>query len=211
MKYSAIILAGGSSSRFGEENKLLFKINNKTIIEHSIEHFLNDNDCLKVIVVINSKYEDIYKKLLKNKKIQFVNGGKTRHDSFLNGFNYCVDCEYIMVHDAARPFLSSELISNIKKEFLLDKKLECVVPILNISDSILSIDNNKIEYLNRDQIKIVQTPQAFKNKLVKSIIKVDKKNSYNDEFSWVISNKNIRYKIILGDKNNLKITYKNDI
>lgn len=210
MKYTAIILAGGNSSRFGDKNKLLFKINDKFVIELAVQNFLKDIECTKIIIVINSKFKDTYRNIFVDKKIKLVNGGNTRHNSFLNGFINCMSSEYVMVHDAARPFVTFELISNIKKEFLIDQNLECVIPVLTMNDSIFTINNNKIKYLNRDKIKIVQTPQMFKTNLIKSILKNDNRN-YNDEFSWIISNKEIKYKLISGDKNNFKITYRKDV
>ena len=211
MKYCALILAAGNSTRFQAKiNKLFYKINQKTVLELSLHNFIMDDDCKAIIVVYNPNLKDQFKKILANisclKQIIMVAGGNYRHDSFVKGIKHCLNYDWVMVHDGARPFLSFDLIKRIKETILYKEKLDAIIPYLNIYDSLIEIGNNNIKYLNRNNIKIVQTPQCFK---VKSIIDIINKNNkdYSDEFSWILSIKNIKYELIEGDNGNFKITY----
>ncbi len=216
MKYCALILGGGNSNRFDNNtNKLLHKINsNKTVLEMSLNNFWNDNDCETIIVVFNINYQKEFKNLIDKikttKKIIMVPGGQFRHDSFVKGILKCLDFDYVMVHDAARPFLSFDLINRIKYEFDSNSKIDAIIPILSISDSVIQIKDNNLKYLNRDELKIVQTPQCFK---IDSISNLINKNNYDfgDELSWLISLKKVKVKLIDGEKDNLKITFKSDV
>ncbi len=211
MKYCALILAAGNSTRFQAKiNKLFYKINQKTVLELSLHNFIMDDDCKAIIVVYNPNLKDQFKKILANisclKQVIMVAGGNYRHDSFVKGIKHCLNYDWVMVHDGARPFLSFDLIKRIKETILYKEKLDAIIPYLNIYDSLIEIGNNNIKYLNRNNIKIVQTPQCFK---VKSIIDIINKNNkdYSDEFSWILSIKNIDYQLIEGDNGNFKITY----
>ena len=94
MKFGAIITAGGTSVRFGS-NKLLEKINGKTVIEYSVEAFLKSN--IDEIVICGEKY---LKEMFPALKV--VKGGQTRQESVYNGLQ-AINCDYVLIHDAARP------------------------------------------------------------------------------------------------------------
>lgn len=206
MQYYSIILAAGKSLRFGSE-KMLYKIGNKSVIYQSVELFYNDIDCEKIIVVIREDLKNEIQNELKsfNDKIEYVLGGQTRHNSFINGLEYCKNSEYVLIHDGARPFLKQELINRIKNEFDVNSNLDSIIPILDIHDSLIDVSN--ILYLNRENIKIIQTPQAFKTKILFNIQSKINNITYNDEFSWVKDNyPNFKYKFIYGDEENIKLT-----
>ena len=205
MQYYSIILAAGKSLRFCSE-KMLYKIDDSSVIYQSVKLFYNDIDCKKIIVVVREDLKKEIQNELKsfNDKIEYVLGGQTRHNSFINGLIYCKKSEYVLIHDGARPFLKQELINRIKKEFEFNSNLDAVIPILDIYDSLIDISN--ISYLNRENIKIIQTPQAFKTKILFTI-KSDNNITYNDEFSWVKDYySNFKYKFIYGEQENIKLT-----
>ena len=215
MKYCALILAAGNSTRFQAKiNKLFYKINQKTVLELSLHNFIIDDDCKAIIVVYNPNLKEEFKKILANiscsKQVIMVAGGNYRHDSFVKGIKHCLNYDWVMVHDGARPFLSFDLIKRIKEIISHKKNLEAIIPYLNIYHSLIEISNNNLKYLNRNNIKIIQTPQCLK---VKSIIDIINKNNkdYSDEFSWILSFKNINYELINGDNDNFKITYLKDV
>lgn len=211
MKYTVVVPAAGSSVRFGNKNKLTIKINGEMLIKHTISVFSDDKECEKIILVVKENEFDFFKRLfcLDKKVIVVAKSTTTRSESVRFGLEYCKKCEYVMIHDACRPFLDSELISKIKDELF---SYDAVIPILKISDSILQIKPN-LEYLNRDNIFRVQTPQAFKQKiLMQAIDKIEDQNSFNDEFSQLLSiNNSINYKLIEGSNKNIKVTYEDDL
>ena len=154
---SAIILAAGVGSRLNKEKpKQFLTIKNKMIIDYSINTFNNNNNIDEIIIVC---HKDWLKEInFTDKKIKLIPGGKFRTESSYIGLEHCNDkCNNVIIHDAARPFLTSQLID---KGILLLNKYDAAIPILDTFDSLIDITNS-IKYLERKQIKKIQTPQFF--------------------------------------------------
>ena len=170
MKFGAIITAGGSSTRFGS-NKLLEKISGKTIIEYSVEAFLNSG--IDEIVIccgddLLQKFGDSsFASLSQNDKIKIVKGGQTRQESVYNGL-MTINCDYVLIHDAARPMITPEIIEQVKKE-VVDKKAVSVMT--KTIDTIKEVDQSGkiIKTIDRSKLYNTQTPQAFEYNLIKSV------------------------------------------
>ncbi|MDE7221953.1 MAG: 2-C-methyl-D-erythritol 4-phosphate cytidylyltransferase [Ureaplasma sp.] len=211
MKYTTIIPAAGNSIRFGNKNKLKIKINGEMLIKHTIDLFNEDKECEKIILVVKEDEFNFFKKIfyLKNKVIVIGQNTNSRSETVRFGLNYCKKSEYVMIHDGCRPFIESELLDEIKRELNLH---DAIIPILKISDSIIQVKPN-LAYLNRDEIFRVQTPQAFRTKiLLDALNQINDFNSFNDEFSQIIFiNPKINYKLINGSNKNIKITYEDDV
>ena len=123
MKFSFILLAGGNSSRFKSKlPKPYNKIGGKTLIEISINKIRQFQEFKKIIIVYHKKHINFLKKInLKN--IIFLQGGKTRQQSTYNALNYLEKqngINKVLIHDAARPNFSSNLI---KKYYTNRKKI----------------------------------------------------------------------------------------
>lgn len=208
-KYSVIIPASGLSNRFGND-KLMIKINNIEIIKHTVSIFIEDKDCNHVIICANNKNIDKFKTFFHlYSKVLVVKGGKTRFESVKNGISYLrKDAENILIHDGARPFLNNELLSRIKQSVIIDNN-SITIPYIDIYDSCMDISINK--YLDRDNIKIIQTPQAFKRNLIVNIYNNVEK-PYNDEYSMILDNSSdAKCNFVLGQRSNVKITTKEDL
>ncbi len=201
-----IILASGQSKRFNS-NKLKQYIiyKNKPLFEHSIEKALASKLFKKIILVVNSK-KQINKKFSKN--VVIIKGGKERSDSSLIGLKYIKKFKptNVLIHDAARPNFSLQLLKNLVKSL---KKNKAVIPTVNTKDSIKYIVKKQLFNLNRDHSFSTQTPQAFRfNDLYNLSIK--QKIKIQDEATLFIEN-NLKVKFIKGENSNSKITYKEDI
>ena len=111
MKFGAIITAGGTSSRFGNTNKLLEKINNKEIIKYTVEAFIQA-DIEDIVICSNSSIIEILSKMFNQyKNIKIIEGGKTRQESVFNGLKV-LDSDYVLIHDGARPMITTQIIKN---------------------------------------------------------------------------------------------------
>ncbi len=201
-----IILASGQSKRFNS-NKLKQYIiyKNKPLFEHSIEKALASKLFKKIILVVNSK-KQINKKFSKN--VVIIKGGKERSDSSLIGLKYIKKFKpsNVLIHDAARPNFSLQLLKNLVKSL---KKNKAVIPTVNTKDSIKYKVKKQLFNLNRDHSFSTQTPQAFRfNDLYNLSIK--QKAKIQDEATLFIEN-NLKVKCIKGENSNNKITYKEDI
>ena len=95
------------------------------------------------------------KKLITNKEIRIIEGGKTRQESVFNGLNKAQELnpDNVLIHDAVRPFFRKTTNRDMPKF----AKYEGVVPSLNINDSIRYNLKNKYKNINRDNLKLIQT------------------------------------------------------
>ena len=202
-----VILAAGKSKRFHKNiAKQFYKYKNKDIIEHSIEKSLNSKLFKKILIVTNNL--NYFKKKKYPKLISVIKGGRERSDSSLKAIKYLKKFKptNVFIHDAARPNFSIKLLINITKHL---KKNKAVVPIISSNDSGKYKIQNQVYNLNRNNLLLTQTPQAFRFKELYSFA-TKQKNKITDEATLFINN-NCRVKFIAGENQNNKITYIDDI
>jgi len=202
-----VILAAGKSKRFNKKiPKQFFNYRNKEIIDHSIEKSLNSKLFKKILIVTNNLKH--FKKKKYPKLISIIKGGKERSDSSFKALEYLKRYKpnNVFIHDAARPNFSIRLLKNIAKNL---KNNKAVVPIVKSVDTIKYKTQNQIFNLNRNNLLLTQTPQAFRFKELYEIAK-NQKNKITDEATLFI-NKDFKIKFISGEKGNNKITYMEEV
>ena len=208
----AVIVAGGVGSRFESSvPKQFYKINEKQIIEYAVEPFLKISDVYKIIIVCHKDYLEHTRRLFEGEdKISVIVGGETRFHSSFNALEYIKDnfsCENVLIHDAARPLISKDIIQKCINELRNHKAVTVAIP---VTDTIIRVQNGKIlEIPKREEMYINQTPQCFKFDLIYNCFKNVQHCNFTDDCSVVLGSCDI--KIVLGDKNNIKITNKDDI
>jgi len=159
---------------------------------------------LEVIIVVPQKWVEEIQILYKKCKV--IVGGSTRFKSMCNGFNnISIKSNNVLIHDAARPLVSKNIIDNCIN-FLDNYDASC--PYIDSKDSIISKKNGFVNYLNRDEIKKVQTPQGFKKYILKKYCN-NRAYGYDDISAAMYYNDNLNVKFFEGEVNNFKIT--NDI
>ena len=207
IKTSAIITSGGSSIRFGS-NKLLEKIENKSVIETTISKFLDLVD--EIIIPCQEEIKNhIENSTIFCNKIKFATAGKTRQESVYNGLLTCSNPLIILIHDGARPFVSKE---TIQKTINLTFEKKAVVVGTMAIDTIKEVINGKItKTLDRKNIFQAQTPQAFEYNLIKSIHEKYKNNQTFTDDSSMAESFGVEVFILEGSKTNKKITTKEDL
>ena len=207
MKYSAIVLLGGSSTRFASNglNKVYLPINGKPLFTYSVNAFLSDKDCEKIIVVYNKKDYDIIKDYTFD-RTTFVPGGAERYDSVLCGLN-ATSSEYVLVHDGARPYVNLELIERVKEGLNKQISVSLGVP---VTDTIKEV-TNKVKTIDRENLWYIQTPQGSKRiELVKMLSQIKKEDKITDDLMAFEKYSNVTPLIVLGDKKNIKVTTMDD-
>jgi len=206
----AIILSGGVGKRFDKNTpKQFFKINGNSILEVSVNKFIETKLFKQIIIVTHKDYLNFTKKIFKNTSVDFVIGGDTRQKSVLNGLKKAqhLNINNVLIHDSVRPLVSKELILNILKK--LNTK-DCVIPMLSMKDSIRKFNNKNYEDIERKFVKIIQTPQGFKyKKILKAHLKLRNENLTDD--SIIASRCENKINMIKGEINNIKITTKEDL
>ena len=158
-----ILLGAGSSTRFGNNVKKQWLYTEETPLWlHVAEHFKASADFDDIIIV--STLEEIT--AMKNfATYHYVQGGNSRQASLTNALAH-VDSKYVLVSDIARCCVPSDMIQRI-----LDAKEEasCIVPVLSVTDT-LYLDNQPID---REKVKIIQTPQLSNTKLLKQALQTE--------------------------------------
>ncbi len=230
-KISFIISAAGLGKRLGAGiNKTLLEIEEKSILQINIENCIKHSQVFEIIISYHQndfeKYKLIVDKIKSRllgiqKTIKLVQGGKERHHSVFNALkNVNQSCDYVMIHDGARPFLPSEVFDSFLSEIKQGK--EAIIPYLPAFDTSLyvneSIDNrdfylnkSSLSKLNRDFILSIQTPQCFSKNLSDKIMDIMRNTEvkYTDESTALLeSNENLQF--IKGSRYLHKITNMDD-
>ena len=217
MKNIALILASGTGSRCNLGiPKQFAKINNKTILEYTVNAFETHELIDEIYLVTSKEYLEKVKELTKNyKKVQaIIQGGETRKDSSYNGISAINEIEAkVLIHDGVRPLISKDIITNCIKE-LEEKSAICVA--IDSTDTIYEInENNTIKAIpQRKFLKRAQTPQCFKLSLIKKAHELannDPNCLVTDDCGLVQYYNLTDIYLTQGDENNIKITYKEDL
>ena len=206
--FSAIITAGGSSSRFGKTNKLLEKINSTEIIKYTVNTFLSVREIDEIIICANVLIINDLKKMFNNPKIKIIEGGKTRQESVFNGLNACVNCNYVLIHDGARPMISPEIIKNAIK---MVKEKHALTVATKTIDTIKQVDENLkiVKTIDRSSLYNTQTPQVFEYNLIHEAHEKLKGHNFSDDAGMLEFLGHNVY-VLEGDYKNIKITTQND-
>jgi 2-C-methyl-D-erythritol 4-phosphate cytidylyltransferase/2-C-methyl-D-erythritol 2,4-cyclodiphosphate synthase len=208
MEFSFILLASGESNRFKSDiPKQYHKIVGKTLIDISINKIREFKEIKNIILVCKKKHKK-YLKDVNLENIKLVEGGETRRESTFKALDYLKKkkCKgKVLIHDAARPNFSKQLIKNI---LVNSKKYRVIIPILKLQDDLKYKKKNTLS-IKKNSFFLTQTPQCFNlNEIFLSHQKYKKK--YNDDdYSLISDTKKI--KLIKGEKKNFKITDQEDL
>lgn len=194
-----------------KDSKLLLKINGKTVLERSVNAFLNISDVDEVIVVAREKDIPAFSDILTDERVSFVVGGDTRQQSVMNAVDVIDDCELIIIHDGARPLIKSEDIENTIRAAKENKASAVGV---FVKDTVKVVDKNGfvVSTPDRSTLFAVQTPQIFDFELYKNAAQNarEKGLDFTDDCQLVESF-NQKVKTVVGSYSNIKITTPDDI
>ncbi|MBR1424726.1 2-C-methyl-D-erythritol 4-phosphate cytidylyltransferase [bacterium] len=213
MKNYAIILASGSGSRFmGDKPKQFVQIGGKTIFEHSIEIFEQNERIDSIIIVVLEEYinfaQDIVAKNGYKKVMGLFAGGKTRQESSSIGVNSVPDEEAnVLIHDCARPFLSQQVLNKCIDALKTHTAVNVAIP---ATDTIMQVENGFVKNVpDRNSLMCSQTPQCFRLSVIKKAHKMS--GNFTDDCGLVLENNLADIFVVEGEQNNIKITYPSDV
>ena len=227
MKNIAVVLAGGVGARVGGAvpKQLLPLGDGRTVLEHSVDAF-EHADCVdEVCVVMHPDYivtvEEMIAKNSWQKVKHVISGGKERWESSVNAIRLYqgqlsgveMAESNILLHDAARPFVSEKIISDVCRD-LVDH--EAVVVAVPSTDTVYEMQEGCVARIpNRSTIMRAQTPQAFRLGLIARAyeIALNSGNMQVTDDCGVVFNymTNQPIHIVAGEEQNKKITFKEDI
>ena len=207
MKKYAILVAGGSGSRMGNElPKQFMLLKEKPVLYYSLKTFLETYDDLELILVLPVDYTDMGQEIIDawfdKDRIRITAGGNTRFQSVKNGLALVEEESIIFVHDAVRCLVNKELIERCYRAAL---ETGSAVPAIPSKDSVRIIREEGTDAFDRTKLLLVQTPQAFHSKILLPAFQIDYKDKFTDE-ATVVEAFGLKVTIVDGDENNIKIT-----
>lgn len=212
MKKIAVIVAGGKGTRMNSDiPKQFMLLKGKPVLYYTIKAFLDAFEDMEFILVLPSEHigmgQEIIDGYFPRSHFRICEGGSTRFNSVQNGLALIKDECIIFVHDGVRCLLSADLITRC---FEAAVQTGTAVPAIDSKDSLRLLTGNGNKMLNRNKVKIIQTPQTFHSKILLPAFNIDYKPKFTDEAS-VVEAYGLKLNIIEGEENNIKITTPFDI
>lgn len=219
MKNIAIILAGGSGRRMGGAlPKQFLEVNNRTILEYTIDNFERAECIDEVAIVTHPDYVDKMQQIISSnpwKKVtQVLLGGKERTDSTLSALRaYTNEDDRLLIHDGVRPMVSQQIIKKVCSALSEYNVVNLAIPAV---DTIIEVkDGVMVAAPRRDLLRQVQTPQGFKRQTLALAYEkalADPNFIATDDCGVVFKyHPASPIKIVDGETSNIKITYKEDL
>jgi len=205
MNYDVIVVASGKGERAKlGYNKAFFRMKDgRTVLEHTLSLFLEDEDCKNVIVVTSEEY---MKEVPDHKKVIRILGGKERKDSVANGLRF-VNSEYVMVHDAVRPYLRKEVLEELKEKV---EGFGSVCLGHMAFDTVKQVkDGVIVKTVDRNEIFLAETPQAFRSEEIRDAYEKRKDSFFTDDSS-LMESLGYEVHIVIDPYDNPKLTKEED-
>ena len=214
---TAIVVAAGKSERMGAgTDKAFLSLLNKPVVAWSLLAFERCPDVDKIVLVVRKDQLVASKAVVQmfgiSKIHAIVAGGARRQDSVLSGLKACdIDTRHVVIHDGARPCISSEEISEIVKAV---KRSGAVTFGHKITDTVKRVEKGTSVTATEDRDKLwaVQTPQAFPYSMLRkayAAVEAEKKEVFDDAQAVEFAGESV--KICESDKPNIKITTPEDL
>jgi len=210
-KIGVIIVAGGSGSRMKSNTpKQFIAINGKPLLQYTIDRFFNWNPNIDLVLVLPETEINTWKNLVtKNKysmNYRICEGGKERFDSVKNGLEL-LENDLIMIHDGVRPFVSNPTLDRCLET---TSTLGSAIPVIPLVESIRKITPDGSQPVDRESLRLVQTPQCFKNEWIKKAYQQSYSVDFTDDAS-VVQKAGYSINLINGNRENIKITTPDDL
>lgn len=207
MKRTALIVAGGKGLRMGGDlPKQFLPIGGKPVLMHTLEAFHRFDSAIELILVLPEEQQPYWKQLCDKHRFTIRHliaaGGETRFHSVKNGLALVAEPEIVAVHDGVRPFVSQEVIRRCYDRAVTKK---AVIPVVDVVETVRRITGSGSCTVNRDDYKLVQTPQVFDAELLKQAYAQDFMPSFTDDAS-VVEALGVPVCLVEGNRENIKIT-----
>jgi 2-C-methyl-D-erythritol 4-phosphate cytidylyltransferase len=215
----AVVLGGGTGTRFGAAMpKQLLTLNGKTLVEHCVAAFAAVPGIDEILLVMPSTYHDEAKRLVGDQVGAIIAGGATRPDSVRNALAH-IGARYdqaetgVLIHDAARPLVTPQIIATCVAALHDHDALGTAVP---TSDTILAVANGAIAHVPpRETLYRAQTPQCFRLETIANahaLAAADPAFQPTDDCGVVLRYlKDVPVHVIPGSESNIKVTYPSDL
>lgn len=219
-----LILAGGKGLRMGKKlPKQYIKIGGRAIISYSAECFVKNEKIDRVIILVPKNRISYTRELIsqdfyKTDKIDIIEGASLRNDTIIKGIDFVSehfgidDNTFFITHDAARPFVTKEIIDKNIEALKEHNACNTVIP---ATDTIISSNDGKYmdEVPDRSKLYMSQTPQSFRGNIFKKyyLRLGDRERQMLTDATkvFVLNHENVF--MVEGDTKNIKITHSSDL
>lgn len=206
IKYS-VIVAGGIGKRMGNiVPKQFMLLHDKPVLWYTLDTFLRAYADINIILVLPDQYikkgEAIIKKFFENNHIKIVTGGDTRFHSVQNGLKEIKEKSVVFIHDAVRCLVSVPLIQRCYKQAL---EKGSAIPAVAATDSIRILNATNHTIADRQQVRIIQTPQTFLSDIILPAFNQPYSDTFTDE-ATVVETYGTKIFLAEGEYENIKIT-----
>ncbi len=211
-RVGAVIVAAGESQRMGGMDKMQAQLGGRPVLSRVIDTFESCAPVNQIVVVVNKKSEAWCRQLVAGgawpKVSDICPGGKRRQDSVAAGLKHLKPCDWVVVHDGARPLVTVDLITD---GLAAARETGAAVAAVPVKDTIKVAGDDRIvrETLPRRSLWSVQTPQVFRFDIITEAYR-QAKSDVTDDASLV---EPLGYKVKLypGAYANIKVTTPDDL
>ncbi len=206
-KVSAIIVAAGDSQRMEGVDKLFSPLGGAPVLARVLDVFQACKKVGQIVLVMGAKNIEEGRRLVAlghwNKITDIALGGKRRQDSVAEGLKIIKECDWIVIQDGARPFVTTELI---ERGLEAAQETGAAVAAVPVTDTIKLVKDSEIvrQTLPRENLRAVQTPQVFRFDIIKNTYKFAAGDATDD--AALVEKAGYKVKLYMGAYDNIKIT-----
>ena len=212
LKVGAVIVAAGGSQRMGGVDKVLALLGGKPVLARTIDVFQNCSSIDQIVIVLSEQNLERGKRLVAEqgwlKVTDVCLGGRRRQDSVVTGLSRLSNCEWVVIHDGARPLLTVDLI---EQGLVEARETGAAIAAVPVTDTIKVARDDRIAHQTppRQNLWAVQTPQVFGYPVITEAYR-QAKGEVTDDAS-LVEQLGYKVKLYMGSYDNIKITTPNDL
>ncbi len=215
-KVCAIIVAAGESKRMGGIDKVFALLGGRSVLARVIDTFQECRLIDRIVVVANEDKLDQCRQLvdgggwdkIDDKVSDVCLGGRRRQDSVAAGLKRLTDCDWVVIHDGARPLVTAALIERGLEAARETGAAAAAVPVID-TIKVVGVDNLVRETLSRQGLRAIQTPQVFRTDIIKEAYRKSDDDVTDD--ASLVEKLGYKVKLYAGSYDNIKITTPADL
>lgn len=213
MDFGVVIAAAGLGKRMGHaEKKQFIELAGKPVLYHTVTIFHEIPEIGEIVIVTNQEDIERTKKLLHGfSRVKVIPGGAERQESVYLGLGALESAEYVLIHDAARPFATEALIRTIMDSVV---KKEAAIPAVPVKDTIKMVDEERdvVSTPPRQSLWAVQTPQAFRLSTILEAHRLAKQEGFlGTDDAMLLEWQGKKVSVVDGEYTNIKLTTPDDL
>jgi 2-C-methyl-D-erythritol 4-phosphate cytidylyltransferase len=212
MEKFAVLVAGGKGVRMGTAvPKQFLTLKGHPVLYHTIKAFKSTYPDIQLILVLPADQLSYAQMVLQSFPeridVTIVAGGETRYHSVQNGLKAVSKDSIVFVHDGVRPIVSKELIQRCYEQAL---EMGSAIPAIPVAESMRVVDGDMSKTIDRDALRIIQTPQTFQSSILLPAFEQEYQPSFTDE-ATVVEAHGIKIYLVEGEQGNIKVTRPDDL